>query len=147
LTFDIRYQSLLAVPLAVAILPAWTTAGHTGSDIALVRVEARPDLGLAPVFDVPALSASAMLEGVGFEAQNDTAQKLSGNVECRGGPGGERFLYTSDFAPVGGMSGGPLCAGLASGVHVAGILIRASSSGLIGLSVTSSIIATLRSML
>jgi hypothetical protein len=146
LTLDIRYQSVLAVPVAIAVLPAWTTSGSTGSDIALVQVEHRADLGLKTVFGVPAPSASTMLEGVGFEAQNDSERTVSGSVECRIGPAGEPFLYTADFAPVGGMSGGPLCAGLTSGIHVAGILIRASSTGLIGLSVTASVLAQLRSM-
>ena len=146
LTLDIRYQSLLAVPTALALLPGWTTSGSTGSDIALVRVEARPDLGLPTVIAHPRLSKKAMVEGAGFDADNDEETMLSGNVECRGGPAGERFLYSTDFAPVPGMSGGPICAALSSGVHVAGILIRASSTGLIGLSITSKTLADLRSM-
>jgi hypothetical protein len=147
LTMDIRYQSLLAVPVAVAVLPSWITSGLTASDIALVRVEARSGLGLPTVFGVPAPSASAMLESVGFEAQNDTEQRLSSSVQCRVGPAGERLLYSKDFAPIGGMSGGPVYVGLASGIHVAGILIRESGSGLIGLSVTASVLAQLRSQL
>jgi hypothetical protein len=146
LTLDIRYQSLLAAPTALALLPAWTTSRSTGSDIALVRVEARPNLGLPTVIDHPPLSKKVMAEGAGFDANNDEETMLTGNVECRQGPRGERFLYSTDFAPVAGMSGGPICAALSTGIHVAGILIRSSSTGLIGLSITGKMLAKLRSM-
>jgi hypothetical protein len=144
LTLDVRYQSVLAVPLAVSVLSTWTATGTTASDIALIKVEAHADLGLPTVFGLPGPSASTMLEGVGFEAQQDTEQVLSGNVQCRLTPGAERLLYTEDFAPIPGMSGGPVCVPLTGAVQVAGILIRESSSGLIGLSITAPVLARLR---
>jgi hypothetical protein len=144
LTLDIRFRSTLAVPRAVAILATWGP-GATGSDVALVRVDAHPDLGLSLEFGLPPPSGSAMLEGVGFEAERDDLRAPSGNVECRVTTEGERLLFSDDFAPEGGMSGGPLIAGLATGVHVAGILTRASSSGFVGLSVVASVLDELRS--
>ncbi len=144
LTLDLRFLSRVAVALGVSVLPAWAASGGASNDIALIKVEPEANLGVAPVFGVPALNGSAMLEGYGFEAQNDTEQRLSGNVSCSAGPGGQPLLFTHDFAPIPGMSGGPVCVGLPSGVHVAGILIRQSSSGLVGLSVTAAVLARLR---
>ena len=150
LTLDVRYRAALVVATGVAVLPSWTSQGTTTSDIALVRVDANAGLGVNSAFDVPPASASVMLEGVGFEAHNDTRLIMSGNVEHRLGALGESLLYSPDILPVGGMSGGPLCAGLATGVHVAGILIRTSGGGqsaLIGLPVTLSVLAALRAQL
>lgn len=146
LTVDIRFRSVFAVPRAVALLASWAP-GSTGSDVALVRVDPHADLGLSPAFGLPPPSGSAMLEGVGFEAQGDALRTPSGNVECRVTTDGERLLFSDDFAPLGGMSGGPLVAALATGVHVAGILTRTSTSGFIGLSVVASVLDDLRSRL
>ena len=143
LTLDIRFRSTLAIPRAVALLPSWAP-GATGSDVALVRVDAHADLGLSPAFGLPPPSGSAMLEGVGFEADGDQLLTPSGNVECRVTTDGERLLFSDDFTPQGGMSGGPLVAALATGVHVAGILTRTSTSGFVGLSVVASVLDELR---
>src|SRR5688572_18015191 len=48
LTVDVRYRNVLAVPRAIAVLSTWSP-GITASDIALVRVDAHPDLGLLPI--------------------------------------------------------------------------------------------------
>jgi hypothetical protein len=146
LTVDVRYRSVLAVPRAIAVLSTWSP-GATESDIALVRVDAQPDLGLLPIFGHPPPSERAMLEGAGFEAATDRVHVASGNVECRVTTSGERLLYTDDFAPVPGMSGGPLCAGLPSGVRVAGVLTRRSGSGFVGLSLVTSLLDELRANL
>jgi len=143
LTVDVRYRSVLLVPRAIAVLSSWSP-GATASDIALVRVDALFDLGLSPIFGHPPPSERAMLEGAGFEAAHDRIRVPSGNVECRVTTAGERLLYTDDFAPVPGMSGGPLCAGLASGVRVAGVLTRRSGSGFVGLSLVASLLEELR---
>jgi hypothetical protein len=45
------------------------------------------------------------------------------------------------------MSGGPLYAAQAGGVHVVGVLSRRSPSGLIGIPVSAAGLATLRSRL
>jgi hypothetical protein len=143
LMVDVRYRSVLAAPRAVAVLATWSP-GTTASDIALVRVDALFDLGLAPIFGHPPPSERTMLEGAGFDAVSEGLRMPSGNVECRVTMAGERLLYTDDFAPAPGMSGGPLCAGLANGVRVAGVLTRRSGSGFVGLSLVASLLDELR---
>jgi hypothetical protein len=143
LTVEIRYRSVFAVPRAIAVLSTWAP-GATASDIALVRVDPHPDLGVPPIFGHPPPSERAMLEGAGFEAAHDGVRMPSGNVECRVTIAGERLLYTDDFAPLPGMSGGPLCAGLPSGVRVAGVLTRRSASGFVGVSLVTSLLDELR---
>jgi hypothetical protein len=88
-----------------------------------------------------------MLSCVGFEAQNGTQQEMSGKVECRTSASDERFLFCKDFAPLGGMSGGPFHTPLPGGVHVAGIVIHAAASNLIGLSLTAPLLTKLRSLI
>jgi hypothetical protein len=147
LTIDMRYRAQLAVPVRIAVLQSWTTTGTTSSDVALVRVEPSADPGLSPVFGMPPDSESLILQAAVFDAQTDALDFATGNVECRVTSSGERLLYSQDFAPEPGMSGGPLCIGTPAGVGVAGILTRRSSSGLVGLSLEASILAQLRSLL
>lgn len=143
LTVDVRYREVLAVPRAIAVLSSWEP-GATASDIALVRVDTHSDLGLHPIFGHPPPSARTMLEAAGFEAAHDDVRVESGSVECRVTTSGERLLYTDDFAPALGMSGGPLWAGLPTGVRVAGVLTRRSGTGFVGLSLVSSLLDELR---
>ena len=143
LTIDVRFRSRLVAPRAVALLATWAPT-VVATDIALVRVDPQPDLGLVPTFGHPLPEASVMLEGAGFEAQTDRLRTPSGNVECRMTTDGERLLFTDDFTPEAGMSGGPLVAALSSTVNVAGILTRTSTSGFVGLSAVASVLAELR---
>jgi hypothetical protein len=146
LTLDLRFKRELIVTRSVAVLATWA-AGSVASDIALIRVDARLDAGIPTEFGTPPPSANAMLEGAGFEAQGDRLRTPSGRLECRVTVAGARLLFSQDFAPLEGMSGGPLLVGGASGVRVCGILTRRAPSGFVGLGLLSSDLAALRARL
>ncbi|HEY5373608.1 MAG TPA: serine protease [Polyangiaceae bacterium] len=147
LTLDIRFQSRSATPRSVALLPAWVETRTSGSDIALVQVDSEDGLGVLPVFGVPAVNASTMLEGHGFIAATDEQQTLAGHVSFQPPSADEPFLFSADFSPIPGMSGGPLVTALGGAVRTAGILAQRSDNHFIGLAALQSVLALLRANL
>ena len=140
-------SSRTVTPRRVAVLQAWSAAKATGSDIALVQVAPLADLGIAPVFGVPADHASATLEGHGFPDSTTREESMRGLVSFDPRSADEPFLFSSDITPLPGMSGGPLVAGIGGAVRVAGILAQRSNNDFIGLALLESVLETLRSSL
>jgi hypothetical protein len=147
LVVDIRFQSRLATARRIGVLPAWIASRTTGSDVALIGVDAEQELGIRPLFGVPAAHASAMLEGHGFVAQTDAEQTLSGSVRSSPPTPEEPFLFSEDISPLPGMSGGPLLTSINGAVRVAGILTQRAENHFVGLAMLESVIATLRAHL
>jgi S1-C subfamily serine protease len=144
LSLDIRYLSRLATPRRIAVLPAWTQNKTSGSDVALVQVDEEHELGVRPVFGVPMVHGSVMLEGHGFIAANDEQQTVSGQVSFEPPSPEEPFLFCADFSPIPGMSGGPLVTAIGGAVRTAGVLVQRSDNNFIGLAMLQSVLAALR---
>jgi hypothetical protein len=141
---DLRFRSHLAPVRSIKLLDGWEASRTTGSDMALVCIDPQAGLGISPAFGVPATGQSAMLEAHGFIAQDDSRRTLVGSVRFQPPSPADPFLFTDDFSPIPGMSGGPLLTGANGSVQVAGILTQLSTNDFIGLAVLASVLATLR---